>query len=667
YLDIVEETRRYNRERWLDARFVWLPYQLSLRAEQHDEQEELNRLVERATEVEFVKASPVWYVENEQFQVELARMILEAEDYHIIWVHDFRGYDSNGDPDEMGFKQVVHSYLPALINAVNRYDQTGKIPQYIQIFDQFYFHANGGQLWTDLLEDPLHHEIKLPDGFEMWEDSIASLQTQLRDAVANSQLMQSQALHFEDGWVENLVKVHLNITQPPDPSYWTKELFPFFMGLPDTQIRDHRKISFYDVSEVDPYKGRAIYTGMGIGEHYIGAGWEDRALMAEGPVLLELRNSARQVLLNQGFKEHELPWELQPKPFAEDYDEKIQAFLERNGDWGWTMETHNQIGYRPKGVTLFKATLYTLMPPGAVIKAPDSIWGSHLWGAMMLGHALRGGRSLVIAPAIANAPSAGSPQMSRAQELMTRLVVAEQMLGEEIGAQGGLMKVGLYSTPLDVGDIPGKIGSLIDNLESTPWLEELYNLDPEVVRGLAEVRQELIDGGFARTYAVDQEVVTAKLHMKAHLYFSREAWEGFLSMPGLEDLLRAHFQEIAAQQRSLSGETGEIRDFRLYSDRLDPIAVGMLEPFLASHTEEEESRLAMFLAVGSHNQNTRSLALDGEVAFVTAGWKSLNGLMDFITVAGLCSWIDSIEELEELFPGYDGLARRISRFIRMSV
>ena len=216
YLDVIEETRRYNREQWLDARFVWLPYQLALKAEQHDEQWELNALVERATEVEFVKASPIWYVENEQFQTELSRMILEAEDYHVLWLHDFRGYDTEGDPDEMAFKQVTQAYLPALINAVNNYDLTGKIPQYIQILDQLFFLANRGHLWANFLQDPLHHQIDLPQGFGMWEDSIASLQGQLREAVANSQLLQAQAGHFEDGWIENLVKVHVNITQPPD-------------------------------------------------------------------------------------------------------------------------------------------------------------------------------------------------------------------------------------------------------------------------------------------------------------------------------------------------------------------------------------------------------------------------------------------------------------------
>ena len=665
YLDIIEETRRYNREQWIDARFVWLPYQLALRAEQHDEQEELNTLVERATQVEFGIASPVWYVENEQFQGELSRMILDAEDYHVIWVHDFRGYDADGDPDEAAFRQVTQAYLPALIKAVNDYDQTGKIPQYIQIFDQFYFHANSGQLWANLLEDPLHHEIDLPRGFEMWEDSIASLQAQLAEAVANSTLMQSQSAHYEAGWIENVVKVHVNITQPPDPSFWTKELFPFFMGLPDTPMRDHRKIAFYDVSEEDPYKGRAIYTGMGVGEHYVGAGWEDRAIMAEGPVLLQLRNSARQILLDQGFQEFEIPWELQAKPYGDDYQDKIQEYMDRTGEGSWAMEVHNQVGFGSKRATVLKATLYTLMPPGSVIKAPDSIWGSNLWGSMMLGLALRGGRSLVIAPAIANAPSAGAPQMSRAQEVLTRLVVAGQILEEEIEAQGGLLKVGLYSTPLDVGDIPGRIASLLDNIESTPWLEALYDFDPSVRRGLAEERQDLIDQGFERVYAVDQEVVTTKLHMKAHLYFSGEAWDGVLALPGMEQLLRAHFEEVAATNRALS--TGQVRDFRLYTDRIQPIAASFVAPFAEALPEAQLNRLVMFLTVGSHNQNTRSLALDGEVSFVTAGWSSMSGLMDFITIAGLCSWIDSVEELEELFPGYDGITRRLSRYIRIAV
>jgi len=226
------------------------------------------------------------------------------------------------------------------------------------------------------------------------------------------------------------------------------------------------------VTEADPYKGMAIYTGMGVGEHYIGASWEDRAMMVQGPVLLSLKNSARQLLLNQGADEDEIPWQLQPKPRHPDYDQMVADSLEVLGEWGWDMQLHNQIGFRFKAVSVFKATLYTLMPPGSVIKAPDSIWGSHFWGSLMLGHALRGGRSLVIAPSIDNAPSAGFPQMSRAQEILTRLVVAGEVLEDEIEGQGGLLKVGLYTSTLSVGDIPGKIQALLTTLAETPWLRE---------------------------------------------------------------------------------------------------------------------------------------------------------------------------------------------------
>ena len=665
-LDIVEETRSFNREQWGDSRFVWLPFQLALKPEQHDEQAELNALVERATGEQFTNGDNHWYVENEQFQAELTRMLLEAEDYHVLWIHDFRGYNAEGAPDQMAFTQVMDGYLRALINAVNRYDSVGTIPQFFIFIDQMYFQANGGKLWLDLLQDPLHHRIDLPKEYQAWEDSIAGIQEELREAVANSQLMQSQALLFEDGWVENVVKVNVNVTNPPDPSFWTAELFPFFMGLSDVIMRDHRKIAFYDVTEADPYKGMAIYTGMGVGEHYIGASWEDRAMMVQGPVLLSLKNSAHQLLLNQGFDEDQIPFQLKPKDRHPDYDQIVaDSLVALGGEWGWDMQLHNQIGFRFKAVTVFKATLYTLMPPRSVIKVPDSIWGSHFWGSMMLGHALRGGRSLVIAPSIDNAPSAGFPQMSRAQDILTRLVVAGQILEDEIEGQGGLLKVGLYTSSLSVGDIPGKILGLLENLEATPWLRALYGFHPDMRELVRAEAQTLIDSGFDRQYRVDQEVQQPKLHLKGHYFATAEAWDDFLSRPDIGPAVVAYFREIALQNQALA--EGAYRSFRLLSETLLPLAHPVILDYMSELTPAERDRVALFFTIGSHNQNTRSLALDGEVAFVVAGWSSLFGLPDFFVLAGLSTWIEDLSELEELFPRYEGLQRRISRWIRIAV
>jgi hypothetical protein len=665
-LGVVEEVRAHSARHWKDSRFVWLPFQLALRPEDHDEQHELNAIVERATRQSFTRGNNRWYIENDQFQAELTRMVREAEDYHVLWVHDFRGYDGEGNPDEEGFKQVVDSYLGTLLDRVREYDVVGKVPQYLIFIDQMYFQANGGRLWLDLLQDPLHHEIDLPSEFQAWEDSIAALQTELRFAVANSELMQSQALHFGEGWIENVVKVHVNVTNPPDPSFWTEELFPFFMGLPDVIMRDHRKISFYDVTEEDPYKGMAIYTGMGVGEHYVGTSWEDRAMMLQGPVLRSLKDAARQLLLNQGIGDRDIPWELRPKNVADDYQQMVADTVQAQGvEWGRDMQLHNQIGFRFKAVSICKATLYTLMPPGSIIKAPDSIWGSQLWGSMLLGHALRGGRSLIIAPAIANAPSAGFPQMSRAQETLGRAVVAASIFEEELARVGGLLKVGLYNSTLAVGDVPRKLQAFTSKLETTPWLRDLYGFHPDAVAEVGGEAMALMEGGYAHEYPEGGVMSPPKLHMKANYFATREAWDGLLSAPEVGTSLRIYFHELAERNRALS--RGEYRPYRIMSDVLLPPSRQILLRYGLRMSPEERSRVALFFAVGSHNQNNRSLVLDGEVALVVAGWSALFGLPDFLVIAGLSEWIDDLDELEALFPSYRGIKRRISRMIRIAV
>ena len=663
-LALIEDIRARNLDRWQDSRFVWLPFQLALKPDQHDEREELDALVERATRQPHTRGNKRWYIENDLFLAQLQRMILDAEDYHVLWIHDFRGYDSEGDPDEEGFRQVVEAYLPALINRVSQYDDVGKIPQYLIFIDQMYFLANQGRLWLDLLQDPLNHEIDLPDGFESWEDSIAALQTDLRRAVAGSRLMQSQARHFGEDWIGNLVKVHVNVTNPPDPSFWTNEIFPFFMGTPDVIMRDHRKITFYDVTEEDPYKGRAIYTGMGVGEHYVGASWEDRSMMVQGPALLSLKDAARQLLLNQGLEAREIPWELQPRERAADYDQAVQDSIAAIGDWGWDVQLHNQIGFRFKAVSVFKATLYSLMPPGSVIKAPDSIWGSHFWASMLLGHALRGGRSLIIAPAIANAPSAGFPQMSRAQEGLTRVVVASEIFAPQLRQLGGLIKVGLYNSELPVGDVGHKLEAFSRALEETPWLKEFYGFHPDVVAGLATMAEELMDPAFEEDHG-NAALYPPKLHMKANYFATREAWDQLLSLPEVGESFRLYFEELRLRNEAL--RRGEYRDPNIMNEVLLPRTREILVSYVQELPTEVRDRIAIFFAIGSHNQNNRSMVLDGEVALVVGGFSALFGLPDFLVIVGLSEWIDDLDELEELFPAYTGIKRRISHWIRIAV
>jgi hypothetical protein len=291
-LDAIEENREGSARYWETSELVWIPIHLALRPDQLQTQAELDRLVERAVGEEFTGGNEHYYVINEQFQWELLRHIREAEDYHVLWIHDFRGVGNDKQADSIGHTQVLNGYLETLTRRVRAYDTTGKLPTYVIFLDQNFYEPNRGRIWMTFLEDPLHAKVNLPGGAHAreMEAAIARAQEELRTAVAGSRLLQQRARTHGDDWLRNRIKVHVNITNPVDWSFWSQRVLPV-LGLPDVVMRDHRKISFYDVTETDPDKGEAIFTGMGVGDHYAGPTWEDRAILVTGPSLVGLKGA----------------------------------------------------------------------------------------------------------------------------------------------------------------------------------------------------------------------------------------------------------------------------------------------------------------------------------------------------------------------------------------
>src|SRR6185503_12295144 len=162
YLRVLEETRAWVAEHLQnDGRLIWLPLQFALRPEQHDTQEEIDAILSRAQTTALVGGNHVFYWNGQQFQVALRRSILDAEDYHVLWLHDYDGVDHGGDPDVIGFYITVEGYLAALAERVRAFDRTGKLPVYMILVDLNYWEANKGRLYTDLIRDPLHARPRL--------------------------------------------------------------------------------------------------------------------------------------------------------------------------------------------------------------------------------------------------------------------------------------------------------------------------------------------------------------------------------------------------------------------------------------------------------------------------------------------------------------------------
>ena len=149
----------------------------------------------------------------------------------------------------------------------------------------------------------------------------------MRRAVAASRLLATERAQYGESWLHRLVKVQVNVTNPADPSFRSRLILPL-IGLPDDAMRDHRKVVLYDASEADPYRGMAMYAGMGVGEHYAGPAWEDRALMLQGPAALTLRDEARALLEAQGITDGAVPHVLRPQRKAAGYDLRVQAEID---------------------------------------------------------------------------------------------------------------------------------------------------------------------------------------------------------------------------------------------------------------------------------------------------------------------------------------------------
>ncbi|HEU4364480.1 MAG TPA: hypothetical protein VFT13_03350, partial [Candidatus Krumholzibacteria bacterium] len=343
--DMMAENQVELRKRWEDNRHVWLPLQYGLTPAEHDTQEELNGIIARATGQEFTGGNRVWYIMNEEFQHEMVRSVRLAEDYHVLWIHDISGVNKAGDPDAVTY-QLVRNYLMALTERVRAYNDTGKLPMYIVLLDQLFFEANKSRLWMELLEDPLRHRLILPDRFDAWVQEVERLQADLRRAVDESLMLQVEKNQYGERWLYNRIRVHVNVTNPADYSFYSIKVIGK-IPIPDNNMRDHRKIVFYDVSEDDPYRGMAMFTGMGIGEHYSGTMWEDRALMLRGPGALATKNAARALFKTQGFEDREIPYPLRARPRAKTFDDAVAREVAARSDYSVrsrVIELHNETG-----------------------------------------------------------------------------------------------------------------------------------------------------------------------------------------------------------------------------------------------------------------------------------------------------------------------------------
>ena len=693
-----------------DGRMQWLPMALVLRPEEHRTRAQIDAIVEEAVGRPFQGGNQLFTVNAPQFQRELLRTLHETESQHILWIHDIRGWDSERLPDRTGFEMVSQGYLEALIRAVEAFDETGSLPVFTILLDQHFYELNHGRLWMDLLEDPLGHRLSLPVSHRAWEEEIRAQQARLRNAVSASRRLAAGREAFGSGWIRDVIRVQVNITNPSDFSFRSRRLLGPPIGA-DNLLRDHRKLVIRDLFLDDPAAGELILAGVGVGDHYADATWDDRALLLQGPAAADALEYAREVLIRNGLDRNTLPPPLRPGARAPDHAARVAA-LEAVGADAWVLQLHNRTGWGQKDATFVQMLLYDLAPAGSLIYVPDSLWTSFQWMAQLVAASLRGAHVLVVAPALANAPSAGFPQMSVMQELVSRLVVVEEVLGEAIREGGGDLRVGLFSREVPLDDFPGLMAEIEQTFARNPFLRELFPLPaagelfPVLPEGgeageassvphrqdageasLVPHRQDAGEAGEASPVPHPREVGglpaatpeagalssvpheagavpnplsrPPQMHRKTQWILDRKVVADLLSDPGITGIMQGILTDL--QEAGVRpAEGGPL----LEQDRL----AGTLE-LLALHRRVEErmgrdsNGPVLYFATGSLNKNIRSMALDGEAIAVVSGDWALQSLYDLILLTGGVTWIRSLEEVEVLLPPFSNFQRRIGRWL----
>jgi hypothetical protein len=221
---IVERTR--------DSRRVWLPMDLALTFDQYDDQIEVDSLIGRVVGHPFTDGNALTYMRSTDLPLEVARSILAARQYHVLWTHEFMGRQWHTRAiDNIGYTMVADAYLPALTAAVRRYDSTGVMPMYMILHDQYFYETSDGRLWLTILEDPLGASMRIKGDDGTRERHLRERPSELRAAVAGSRRLQQDARATGDAepWLRNTIKVHVNVGSPSDFSFRSRHVIP---GIP---------------------------------------------------------------------------------------------------------------------------------------------------------------------------------------------------------------------------------------------------------------------------------------------------------------------------------------------------------------------------------------------------------------------------------------------------
>jgi hypothetical protein len=232
----------------------------------------------------------------------------------------------------------------------------------------------------------------------------------------------------------------------------------------------------------------------------------------------------------------------------------------------------------------------------------------------------------------------------------------------ELDAEGGVLRIGLYSPEYGVGDLRGRIDQA--RAGHARWLSDLGPSNPAIRAVLDSLDQILESAGYPGEYLVGADTTeTPKLHMKANFMIEGQTWMQLMALPEWGPIMREYIRYLASSTGPPEQRPAVQQAPAALIETVKALVATVNERFTP---EQQEAGIA-YLTVGSVNMDYRSMVMDGEAMVITTGWGTLVGLIDFVILVGLQEWIDDLDRLDELLPPPSGFGRWTANLLKLAM
>jgi hypothetical protein len=126
-------------------------------------------------------------------------------------------------------------------------------------------------------------------------------------------------------------------------------------------------------------------------------------------------------------------------------------------------------------------------------------------------------------------------------------------------------------------------------------------------------------------------------------------------------MTRTLLEYLTQRGRQVSGQQ---RDVRELPEKVWAARRVLLAAHEADLSPDELAKTVRYLQIGSFNMNDRSMLLDGEVELTVSGLAAESGMLDFIIVCGLTTWVDDQKQIDALLPAPSAFKRLVARWGR---